>query len=332
MTDRTATDRVPSYFWHNLGPRTKSRGERPSESNSLGITEEEINAWWLHLREAGEISFNSPSRPVEAEKCLRNYITGDTVFAYVSGYGVVGWGVVSDPHYERIRRGSAEDVYPRRGLHLHRLHGISWLGWSERLDKAVSAASFKHICAPAQQARACLADHKDPSKAAQRGKLLIALLEQKFGTQLRRPSPSNVDDPEIELERDAGFQSDVRIRKAIEGYAMEKARSVLEDRGYHTFVDTSLKECYDYTCHKGRLYFVEVKGVQTDGRKVILTHNEVEHARRVGRDSMIFVLIHSVRVDSKDGLRVTNGTVVVRERWQVGANELKPIQYFWTVK
>src|ERR1022692_4148437 len=43
--------------------------------------------------------------------------------SYSSGYGAVGWGVVESPEYIPIEKGDSEDVYPREGLHLHRLKG-----------------------------------------------------------------------------------------------------------------------------------------------------------------------------------------------------------------
>jgi hypothetical protein len=80
-------------------------------------------------------------------------------------------------------------------------------------------------------------------------------------------SEYNASDEEsilIAQERKAGFQSNRKIRAAVEIYAMERAKSELKIRGYRDFKNTSKLKSYDYTCRKeGVLYYVEVKGTQT---------------------------------------------------------------------
>jgi hypothetical protein len=132
-------------------------------------------------------------------------------------------------------------------------------------------------------------------------------------------------------ERKAGFQSNQKIRRAIEDYAMKRAKLKLEQRGFRDFKNTSKLKSYDYTCYKdGKLYYVEVKGTQTKGDAVILTKNEVAHANENPGNSMI-VIVHHVKV--KDGNPpVTNGGEVdVHKRWSPHPNDLVALQYQWTV-
>jgi hypothetical protein len=130
-------------------------------------------------------------------------------------------------------------------------------------------------------------------------------------------------------ERAAGFQSNPIIRRAIELYAMEKAKRRLKRLGYGAFEDTSKRESYDYTCHKnGKRYFVEVKGTQLSGNAVILTKNEVAHAQAYPNSS-ILVVVHSVDVHNGPSLKVSQGGVRVHEQWRVCDADLTALQYQW---
>ncbi len=140
----------------------------------------------------------------------------------------------------------------------------------------------------------------------------------------------------VAQERGAGFQSDSEIRREIELYAMRVARKKLKAKGYLDFKNTSLQKPYDYTCKRqSRGYFVEVKGTQTGGQKLILTRGEVEHVRK-NSDLCILVLVQHVDVTirksrGKRRITVTGGSVTLKEGWRLRDEDLEPVQYFWTV-
>jgi hypothetical protein len=116
----------------------------------------------------------------------------------------------------------------------------------------------------------------------------------------RREEASAEEDESFRREeRAAGFESDSRVRRIVGQHAMERARKELVSRGFSSFEDPSRDHCYDYTCeHLGNRYYVEVKGTQGSGASVILTNNEVEHAKKHQRNS-IAVIVHGIEVDSK---------------------------------
>ncbi len=150
---------------------------------------------------------------------------------------------------------------------------------------------------------------------------------------LKNPNADNESNEAatISQEQAAGFQSNIAIRRAVEKFAMSKARSVLASKGYKHLNDTAKFKPYDYTCEKdGKNFFVEVKGTQTYGKTLILTRGEVEHIASHA-DQCILVLVHSVNVSGKRDIQVSGGTTVVRESWSVQAEDLSPIQYAWTV-
>jgi hypothetical protein len=130
-------------------------------------------------------------------------------------------------------------------------------------------------------------------------------------------------------EQAAGFQSDPRIRKAVEQHAMKEAQKALEKKGYRQFVNTSATKSYDFTCRRhGKMFFVEVKGTQTTGNSVILTKNEVKHVKS-NPDNCILVIVHSVKMTTEN--TATAGTSIVTEKWDLTQGELTATQYLWTV-
>ena len=133
-------------------------------------------------------------------------------------------------------------------------------------------------------------------------------------------------------EQRAGFQSNPDIRRAVEKHAMKEAKKALEKRGYGGFFDTSSSCPYDYTCSRnGTTFYVEVKDNQTAVRDIILTKNEVEHVR-ANQDTCILVSVRNVKVSHKSPITASGGTPEVRERWQVHRDDLRAIQFVWTVK
>lgn len=130
----------------------------------------------------------------------------------------------------------------------------------------------------------------------------------------------------VAQERAAGFQSDPRIRRLIEDYAMKAAQKELENRGYSGFENTSATKPYDLVCRRnGETFFVEVKGTQTAG-SAILTKNEVKHVK-ANTSKCILVVVHSVVVSEKAVPK--KGTPDVIEKWDFAQGELSAIQYMW---
>lgn len=114
--------RTPGFFWHNIG---KAK-----------------NDWWQYLREHNVISASFSCQPGdEGERLLKSYIRGDTIFAYASGYGALGYGVVEHPNkYHLAAANSDEDVLA--GRHLHRLP-IKWVSTVDNIRSAIPASVLR---------------------------------------------------------------------------------------------------------------------------------------------------------------------------------------------
>jgi len=124
------------------------------------------------------------------------------------------------------------------------------------------------------------------------------------------------------LESSAGFQSNPRIRRAIEKYAMDCAEKHMKKLGYVPR-DTHSNKPYDFICTiKGAEFFVEVKGMQDDGKEISLTPREVEHAKK--HRNFILIIVHSVKVKGKRKPVASGGDLRFIHPWEIHQCVLKP--------
>ncbi len=132
------------------------------------------------------------------------------------------------------------------------------------------------------------------------------------------------------LERSAGFESNPRIRKAIEDYSMDLAAKYLDQEGFAP-KDTHTTKPYDFVCRKGGAeLFVEVKGTRAAGKAVLLTPAEVKHAKK-HKNSALFI-IHSVKVSGKKKPVVSGGEQRFLHPWDISAGILRPQSYVFTLQ
>lgn len=107
-----------NIYWHNIGGNN--------------------DKWWSYLKANNVITCGFEDKAGdEGEKILTSYRKGDTIIAYASGFGVIGWGVIKEyPTYRLIEAGSPEDV--GNGNHMHRLN-IEWQCVADKIEDAISA-------------------------------------------------------------------------------------------------------------------------------------------------------------------------------------------------
>jgi hypothetical protein len=121
--------RDPQYFWHNIG----------SPENTMTM-----QAWWDYLVRKQEIRTSFGNQPGdEGERILREYREGDTVIAYASGCGAVGWGVVEKPNsYKLVPGRDKDDVL--NGRMRHRLK-VRWKSFIEDVNDALKPQMIKQL-------------------------------------------------------------------------------------------------------------------------------------------------------------------------------------------
>ena len=129
-----------------------------------------------------------------------------------------------------------------------------------------------------------------------------------------------------------GRETDPKVRKAIELYAMERARRLYEKDNF-VVKDVSANRPYDLQCVRPgtRTRKVEVKGTRGHGRTVFLTANEVQSARDVSEPTDL-VVVSGVELAEKNGEPVASGGALkVYRRWVPLDEDLKATEYRYSV-
>lgn len=140
-------------------------------------------------------------------------------------------------------------------------------------------------------------------------------------------SAAEVEDViESHLNRTAGFESNARIRRAVEDRAMKVVETYFRRRGYDV-QDDHRTESYDFLCASSteKLY-VEVKGTRSLGELFSLTANEVEFARAHARSTVLCV-VHSINVRGRRRPKATGGQLLEVAPWSPDKHELRPVAY-----
>jgi hypothetical protein len=154
------------------------------------------------------------------------------------------------------------------------------------------------------------------------------------------PAPE-IEDAELAIAELAGknrsgqgFRMDVAARQAIEQHAMQAAKIYFEEQGW-AVTDVSATCSYDLVCKRnnGEELHVEVKGTTSDGQQILLTRNEVEHARYRYPHVALFVLANiKIEKTSTGGIRPGDGERHLLEPWNVDDGMLTPLAYAYKIK
>lgn len=132
-----------------------------------------------------------------------------------------------------------------------------------------------------------------------------------------------------DLGRSQGFQSSPEVRRVVELHAMERARAHLEALGWRV-EDVSARKSYDLHCTRldEEDLRVEVKGATGDGSAVLLTPNEVEHAR-VYHPQVALVVVSDIDVTGTGSPNPVAhaGTLRVWNPWALGEGHLTAMGY-----
>lgn len=129
-----------------------------------------------------------------------------------------------------------------------------------------------------------------------------------------------------------GFQSDPKVRRAVERRAMTIAQSWLEKEGW-TVLDRSGTEPYDFEAYRNaQTRYVEVKGTTGPGDTINITQREVQFAR-ANRMSMILVVVSGIDVEvSEDQISASGGQLDVWHEWAPEPTDLRPVSFICTVR
>jgi hypothetical protein len=127
-----------------------------------------------------------------------------------------------------------------------------------------------------------------------------------------------------------GFQLDVDVKVAVEAHAMNAATDFYREDW--DVEDVHGTESYDLICRRhGEEKHVEVKGTTTDGTEVILTPNEVRHAREHPYTAL-FILSNITIERTVDGtVTAAGGDQQLFDPWPIDDGTLTPLGFPYQV-
>jgi hypothetical protein len=115
-------------------------------------------------------------------------------------------------------------------------------------------------------------------------------------------------------------------RRAVERRAMDLAIAHYK-QSWGDVKDVGSTECFDLECRSGgRMLRVEVKGTTGSGASVLLTANEVTHARVQTPHVALFV-VSEIRLQRGPEPVASGGMVRILEPWDIGACELRAVAF-----
>ncbi len=143
--------------------------------------------------------------------------------------------------------------------------------------------------------------------------------------------PEPADEQKVRKARGAGYVQDADRRIETEQYAVRRARSDLEARGYHFVCE--LGKPYDLLFHTpaGEEVHVEVKGTTSAGEAVFLTSGEVVWHQANRRGMLVVISDITYNPRHPQGQRCSGGRLRLAENWVPQAQHLRPVQYTYAI-
>lgn len=124
-----------------------------------------------------------------------------------------------------------------------------------------------------------------------------------------------------------GVTSDAASRRAIERHAVDAAFRRLRAETW-TVEDVGDTESYDLRCTRdGEELHVEVKGTTSDGGSVLITSNELRHARTYPRVALFVVAAIEVERDANGHPRARGGFERLIDPWLPADQDLKALAF-----
>jgi hypothetical protein len=110
---------------------------------------------------------------------------------------------------------------------------------------------------------------------------------------------------------------------------MEVVAAALADWGWAQITDSSANKPYDFHCLDGEEeLFVEVKATTGDGSSVVLTRNEVDHAR-VNYPRTALAVVSRITPPGADGGAATGGVLRFVVPWEIDESRLSVVSYVY---
>ena len=129
-----------------------------------------------------------------------------------------------------------------------------------------------------------------------------------------------------DIQSQYSYESNPKIRKAIEDFAMKKCIKHYEKMGFKC-EDVSQQESFDVLAKKGTSTIkIEVKGTRSSGDKIILTKNEVELAKQ--KETVLFLVCNIHYNEETD--KASGGDEKILE-WNFSDSNLIALSYSYQI-
>ena len=126
------------------------------------------------------------------------------------------------------------------------------------------------------------------------------------------------------------FQQSPATRRAVEECAMKRAVGHYEERGWLVDSSVAKNNCFDLLCCRGsEILHVEVKGTSGPGKEVLLTRNEVVHAREFPHVAL--VVVSGIVVSGETEPTAAGGDLSVFDPWGLDESQLEPLAFSYSV-
>lgn len=192
--------------------------------------------------------------------------------------------------------------------------------------RQVSPADYKRFYP--MDARVC-AGGSEPRDAVELGRIDDGLPTaiKDFAKKIQDVKSLGASDYDAASDAALDFNSDPKTRKAVEEYAVRRAKAYFSKRGFKLRAEPGKPFDLEYQTPAGVLR-IEVKGRQGPADCVIITRNELEMARK---GSVLFV-VDEISVANTGGTpRASGGREQVFENWPGSEGLLEPITYRYTL-
>ncbi len=136
-------------------------------------------------------------------------------------------------------------------------------------------------------------------------------------------------EPETQTQSSGqGYSTDPLVRKAVEDYAVDRAKRHYEELGFSVEI---VGKPYDLRCSKrSEELFVEVKGTMTVGEEIILTPNEVSFAEKQKGTMELFVVRRVIVNRTDSGLNISGGQEQATP-WVIDRKRLSARSYLYSL-
>jgi hypothetical protein len=128
--------------------------------------------------------------------------------------------------------------------------------------------------------------------------------------------------------RGSGFELDQAVREKVEAHAIAVAKKHFA-RNW-SVADVHRSESFDLLCtNNDSVAHVAVKGTTTGCEQVLLTRNEVLHARSFPHAILFIVSGINVHFTRKGDVSASGGSVHIWDPWLIDDHQLEPIGYWY---